>query len=337
MPTTASPTRAAATVESAVLTSVLGVEPVYDGESDSFSSSRIDYAQSVAGTGLLGSTGLQLEPDKWHSPAFLLGDPLYRSDIQAYNEILLFARCEHPETPLSMHFGRWVPNPLAGGGTSLSVALGLYAEPRDEPVKPTIGTSWTKVRIPIPAFASPLWGLAGAEWIYFNSDSLNRRCWIDNMLMRENVGPYVIGIEKISGKMLTIETNKYFELTSARDVQNYYLEDNSTSGKSSPLVPISAGLAYRFQGFKDNSLVSKSRYYIHLLFAEEIDCTKALVFHMSNVTDPALNIMTPATIALSCPTTVLSKSIKVNQIGMAILIYYKHLVWVLFSSYFLID
>jgi hypothetical protein len=97
------PTRVAAVASQSVLQTALGVQPLYDGETNSFVPTSISYASNVAGTGVLGSVGLQLAPDPWHSPTFVLLSPAYRSNIGIYSAIRMYARCSQAGTPLSMH------------------------------------------------------------------------------------------------------------------------------------------------------------------------------------------------------------------------------------------
>jgi hypothetical protein len=174
------PTREAAIAPSSILVSAFGFDPVFDGETGSFIPSRLDYASLVSGTGVLGSTGLKLNPDPWHSPAILLPASLYRQDVSRYNYFELFIRCINPNTPVSMSFGRWTAT--GKNATSVSVPLGFYALPLDTPPQGTIGVSWTKVQVPVSAFISPSWNLKGAETIYFNSDAASRSCTVDNLV-----------------------------------------------------------------------------------------------------------------------------------------------------------
>lgn len=321
-PTTASPTRESVALPDLRMHKVLGVVPLYDGELNSFSSTDIRYAASVPGVGLGGSHGLALYPDPWHAPAFLLQDPLYRSDVSVYNELVLYARCDAENIPLSMHFGRWVPPNSNLVPHSESVYLGAYSEPLDSPPGITIGTQWTKVRIPIPAFFTPGWHLAGAEWIYFNSDVKSRRCYVDNFLARENVGPHVIDVKKLSDTVLQVRTNKYYDLVSARQLNNYQLQLVSSTGEVlSTDTPTSTGLQYRFTGYKDGSMVPAANYSINILFSNKIDCANMValgasyVLHVANVRDPAENLMIPANWTLDCPAILTTTSIKINQLG----------------------
>lgn len=317
-PTVAS-TRIAATItiDEIGLKTVLGVQPLYDGEPNSFAPTTIHYAESLPNIGLRGSYGLQLEPDTWHQPQFLLMDPAYRSDLQVYDEMVLYAKCEHPNTPLTIHFGRWTSTGI--GGTSASVYVGNYAEPRDNPVTDVIGTEWTLVRIPLTRFVTKDWDLAGAEWVVFNVDSQSRQCVIDNVYLRENKGPVVVGVEMVTSTVIRVQTNKYFDLSSARTLSNYVV---TMQGTTSCMSPVSIGLVYRFQNFKPDSFVGKSNYYIYLSFSSSdssslLTCRGAdtgVDLIVANVTDPAGNDMNRTVLRIPCqvqPTT----AIKVNQLG----------------------
>ena len=319
-PSTSRPTRIESLDTTVILEEVLGVQPAFDGEYNSFRSRDIRYAEAVNGTGVFGSVGLELHPDPWHSPVFLLSDPLYRSDIAQYNEILLYVRCAQDDTPISMHFGRWTANKV--GGTSAKVNLANYAEPRDDPIRNTIDRRWTKVRIPITAFFTSDWTLAGAEWIYFNSDVQYRKCYIDNVLFRENIGPHITEVRRMTDSIVRIEMNKYYEHTSARTLSNYEIQEvHMIDGQSTVtrvFQPESIGLFSRFQKFKDNSLITKSIYYIHLILPERLDCsssTKSYVVKMANVTDPAMNPMNTTVWEIPCAGPVETNTIKVNQVG----------------------
>jgi hypothetical protein len=196
----------------------------------------------------------------------------------------MYARCSVEDTPLSIHFGRWTSDGI--GGTSAAAMLGSYAEPLDVPAKTTIGTTWTLVRIPMTVFFTADWAsLAGPEWIYFNSDSLNRKCWVDNMYVRENVGPIVLGVSQQSETVLKVTMNKYFELQSARTLLNYYVKN--PVDEATRLYPTDIGLNYRFQNFKDKSLVPRAKYTVMLVFAQPLPCDSANSFYtlvVANIT-----------------------------------------------------
>jgi hypothetical protein len=100
------------------------------------------------------------------------------------------------------------------------------------------------VKIPIPQFFTSDWQLSGAERIYFNSDPLNRHCMVDNLLLRENIGPRVLSVEAISQSHIKIVMNKYYKRTDARQVDNYQLTDSTIT--HAPRKPKSIGLSTRY-------------------------------------------------------------------------------------------
>lgn len=90
------------------------------------------------------------------------------------------------------------------------------------------------MKIPIPQFFTSDWKLSGAERIYFNLDPLNRHCMVDNIFLRENVGPRVLSVEAISQSHLKLVMSKYYRQKDARQVDNYLLTDSTTHATRNP-------------------------------------------------------------------------------------------------------
>ena len=66
---------------------------------------------------------------------------------------------------------------------------------------------------------------------------------VDNLLLRENIGPRVLSVEAISQSHIKIVMNKYYKRTDARQVDNYQLTDTTTHATRKPK---SIGLSTRY-------------------------------------------------------------------------------------------
>ena len=126
-------------------------KPIYDGEV--YIPSVVDYSTNIRGVGLGNTTGLRLNPDRWHSPSLRMYGDLWRSDFSIYNFIQLYVRCTTKPTELILHFGRWTVNNI--GSSSANCNLTNFIYPKSDRVK--FNATWSYVRVPITAFSTPDW------------------------------------------------------------------------------------------------------------------------------------------------------------------------------------
>lgn len=57
---------------------------------------------------------------------------------------------------------------------------------------------------------------------------------VDNIFLRENVGPRVLSVEAISQSHVKVVMSKYYRRTDARQVGNYLLTDSITQVARNP-------------------------------------------------------------------------------------------------------
>lgn len=79
--------------------------------------------------------------------------------------------------------------------------------------------------------------------------------------------------------VLTVETNKYYEHSTVRTLENYALRDVTTG---QIILPKSIGLISRFEKFKQSSFNPQSRFYVNLVLPSSIDCNHSYILSMAN-------------------------------------------------------
>ena len=126
-------------------------KPIYDG--DVYIPSVVEFSTNVHGGGLGNTSGLRLDPDRWHSPSLRMYGDLWRSDFSIYDFIQLYVRCPNKPVQLNLHFGRWTANNI--GSSSASCNLTNFIYPKSEVVK--FNATWSYVRVPIAAFNTSDW------------------------------------------------------------------------------------------------------------------------------------------------------------------------------------
>lgn len=295
------------------LTAVPGVEPIYDGEPNSYLPTRTDTGETQAGAGFQGSAGFVMHRDPWHSPFFQLLDPTYRGDLSKYQVIDMLVRCDVP-SPLGAFFLRWTPT--GTGGSSAVVDLTRFLDPPPAVAVTEIGTSWTKIRVPVPEFGTPEWpSLIGPEYMAFSVDPQSRVCYADNIELRDTVGPTVRSVTPHTSWILKVELSELFNQTTARDNRNYYIIDK----KGKKQHPSSIGLSVRFQKFLGATSNGQNLHLMYLIFDKiRFQSGHSYPFHMQNIADPAGNLMDTYTSSIVWHSDALAASaIKVNQVGYA--------------------
>lgn len=294
-----------------------GLLPIYDGEPGSYNGGG-SYGATVAGVGLNGSYGRQLNPDPWHPSWIDLVPPAYRSGIRVYDVVEFYFKVDsaHVANPGDPTFvmGRWVAAGSApNAGRSNTVYIKNYIEGG------VIDDTYRKVTIPLVDLAHENWDLNGVEAFYFvGLDPQSRVFYVDNILLRDVTGPSILNANAETSYIVKISVNEWSALDSIRNQENYAISSETDPNYLTAQRPIEVGAHYRFQTYQNNVTPSSflNNYGILLRLKEPLKEGHTYSVSVVGITDKIGNSLEGDTeFSFTYTDIKTTDNIKVSQVG----------------------
>ena len=199
--------------------------------------------------------------------------------------------------------------------------------------------NWSLVRVPLSNWSSVAWNLNGVEDIVFNTDSLNRQCVIDNVMLVDlsepkvlplpvaGLTPYGTGsflnstlsttlhITFETSYIISFQLSKAFDVISVRNTSNYILTSSSDFTYAAGVSPLDQGSSIRFTGWDVYGTVLQT-FTVYLQFPWRfcVGCTYSLTVGTS-LTDVAYNPVATTILSGVYADTRMVPYVQVNQEG----------------------
>ena len=269
------------------------------------SPSCIEYMHQSAGAGRNGSTGLQLEPDPWHTPAYnLYCGSGNRTDFTPFDVVEFYFRCA---TTNVGDPGFWLNT---WNQQSKVIRIQDFIQGG------IIDDTWRRVRIPLTNLVTADWTLGNVERLFWGTDSQSRTYFVDDIALRVTTPPFVTQVVPASSTVLSLQLNQRYDFASMRVAAHYTLSSPTDPDFRQGVSASESGILLRIQAL-DSTYAPINRHQTFIRFATPMKSGHVYTLAVTGVANASHIPIVPATFTFTYDdrTQLNPDAVKVNQVG----------------------